>query len=401
MTTSSQTPGPMPPEIPAAVPSRTTYDDPWQGSDVPHALRSPFPEPRIEGPTCVMCEAPAGVGDAALRPDPRGRRYPSGAQVLYCTPCLPPAPLVQTAAGVIAAAIEHGASTPAEIAQAEADAGIIYDPQRVEEIAAAAAEQAHAEDQAEIAERGRQLARMAGDHRKINAVARLLEARRADTFLPAVDVARAIEWGTTALDAFPMTLTWRPEDGVDIPGPGDTGRRAIVPCRSSYGQLAHLVVEGDDRTKLATLVDAEFRDVCAPCPTDGCGEAETPGASYPLPDGWARLEIAGVDGGLRAYCSPTCVGDAFARAADELSADDRAAAIDPDQQDPEYLDASGHDDVARCVRCGCTEDAACEGGCAWVLNAEQVDLCSACATPAELAANGWQAVTEVPAGEER
>ncbi|MGW1324825.1 hypothetical protein ACWD64_20060 [Streptomyces antibioticus] len=313
----------------------------------------------------------------------------------------PAEPLVRTAAGVIAAAIEHGASTPAEIAQAERDAGLLFDPEAAEAIASAAAEQAHAEDQAEIAERGRQLARMAGDHRKINAVARLLEARRASTFLPAVDVARAIEWGTTALDAFPMTLTWRPEDGVDIPGPGDTGRRAIVPCRSSYGQLAHLVVEGDDRTKLATLVDAEFRDVCAPCPTDGCGEAETPGASYPLPDGWARLEIAGVDGGLRAYCSPTCVGDAFARAADELSAEDRAAAIDPDQQDPEYLDASGHDDVARCVRCGCTEDAACEGGCAWVLNAEQVDLCSACATPAELAANGWQAVTEVPAGEER
>ncbi|MFJ3794990.1 hypothetical protein ACIPSJ_01740 [Streptomyces sp. NPDC090088] len=42
------------------------------------------------------------------------------------------------------------------------------------------------------------------------------------------------------------------------------------------------------------------------------------------------------------------------------------------------------EDVARCVRCGCTEDHACEGGCVWVPNRQMVDLCSACATSEEL-----------------
>jgi len=49
------------------------------------------------------------------------------------------------------------------------------------------------------------------------------------------------------------------------------------------------------------------------------------------------------------------------------------------------------EDVARCVRCGCTEDAACEGGCCWVPNAQMVDLCSACATPEELQAMTYTA----------
>ncbi|RCG27228.1 hypothetical protein DQ384_26275 [Sphaerisporangium album] len=35
-------------------------------------------------------------------------------------------------------------------------------------------------------------------------------------------------------------------------------------------------------------------------------------------------------------------------------------------------------EVATCRLCGCTEDAACEGGCCWVPNGLGVDLCSAC-----------------------
>ncbi|MFF0598094.1 hypothetical protein [Streptomyces antibioticus] len=161
----------------------------------------------------------------------------------------PAEPLVRTAAGVIAAAIEHGASTPAEIAQAEADAGIIYDPQRVEEIASAAAEQAHAEDQAEIAERGRQLASMAGAARQRDAVLRLLEGRPGTDLLTVAEIAAAAEYGTTALDGYPMTLTWshsvRMRNG-----------QVIVHCTSSYGGRADLVVEGDARTTLASLLQA-------------------------------------------------------------------------------------------------------------------------------------------------
>jgi hypothetical protein len=36
-----------------------------------------------------------------------------------------------------------------------------------------------------------------------------------------------------------------------------------------------------------------------------------------------------------------------------------------------------------CRRCGCTDDRACPGGCAWMPHLK--DVCSACATPAEFA----------------
>jgi hypothetical protein len=41
------------------------------------------------------------------------------------------------------------------------------------------------------------------------------------------------------------------------------------------------------------------------------------------------------------------------------------------------------EDLQVCRECGCTEDAACEGGCSWV----EMGLCSAC-TPEALAARG-------------
>jgi hypothetical protein len=53
---------------------------------------------------------------------------------------------------------------------------------------------------------------------------------------------------------------------------------------------------------------------------------------------------------------------------------------------PASATAPGVEDEARCVRCGCTENATCEGGCYWVPNLQLVDLCSACATVEELAA---------------
>jgi hypothetical protein len=63
----------------------------------------------------------------------------------------------------------------------------------------------------------------------------------------------------------------------------------------------------------------------------------------------------------------------------------------------------GAEDEAQCVRCGCTENAACETGCYWVPNLQMVDLCSACATAEELAAishtqaQPQEAPTDVPA----
>lgn len=372
MTTASQTPGALPPETPAAVPGGTTYADPWEGSDVPHRLRSPYPEPMTEGPACTVCAAPAGVEDTALYPDPAGRRYPSGAQVLYCRPCLPPGRLVRAAETVIAAAMERGEVTPRALAQAEADSGILFDAKVAQDIAGAAAEQAHAEDQAdiegcraELADARRELAAMAGAQRKVDAVARLLEGRPGTYLLPVAEVAAAAEYGTTPLDAFPMPLTWRPEDGVDIPGPGDTGRRAIVRCRSAHGQMAHLVVEGDDRTKLASLVGSEFRDTRVPCPEQWCGHEQDWDPADPALFGWSRLQIASTGDVPRWYCSDMCVIDALTRAGHDLAAADQAAAVDPDQQAPalpdgELVDHRYGDPLAHGpsgIPCGCGKPA--------------------------------------------
>lgn len=45
-----------------------------------------------------------------------------------------------------------------------------------------------------------------------------------------------------------------------------------------------------------------------------------------------------------------------------------------------------------CARCGCTEDFACAGGCAWVVEptATEPGVCSECATPEELAEAGLE-----------
>ncbi|MGW3410302.1 hypothetical protein [Streptomyces sp. NPDC000888] len=59
----------------------------------------------------------------------------------------------------------------------------------------------------------------------------------------------------------------------------------------------------------------------------------------------------------------------------------------------------GAEDEAHCVRCGCTDNAACLGGCYWVPNQQMVDLCSACATPEELAAITYTAA-ELPTSEQ-
>jgi hypothetical protein len=49
--------------------------------------------------------------------------------------------------------------------------------------------------------------------------------------------------------------------------------------------------------------------------------------------------------------------------------------------DYEIADASERPSVATCRGCGCTEELACDGGCAWIEIDEQtnVGLCSTCA----------------------
>jgi hypothetical protein len=360
--------------------------------DVPYRLRARAPEPQL--PECFTC----GTRSLPLSPCPLGRRYPSGAQVLYCGSHGPAVTPVQGATGVLTAAMEQGHSTPVELAQAEQDAGILFDPQRAKDIADAAYEQARSENRAELHERGEQLAVMtdrarnlktalAERRRTLEAILRLCEGRPATHHLPVGAILDAAAHARTPYDTAPMTLEWNETAGLK-----DGGRReaaAIVECTTVYGGRADLVLPAEQRQALASLLGADARDIHASCATEGCGTVDDYDASDPSMAGWARVEVGLIeDDGPRWYCGPACVSNALARAAAELAAADQLAAIDPDEQAP-YLLAEDVTTVeetgeARCHRCGCTENTPCAGGCLWAPNNQNIDLCTQCVTPDEL-----------------
>lgn len=304
---------------------------------------------------------------------------------------------LQAATGVLGAAMEQGHTAPAELAQAEHDAGILFDPQRAKDIADAAREQARAEYAAELHERGEQLAVMTGRARNLQtalgerkrtleAILRLCEGRPVTHHLPVGAILDAAAHARTPYDTAPMTLSWK--RSAQVPQPGDADQMAIVECESVHGGRADLVLSAEERQALASLLQLEVRDIHAPCPTDGCGTVDVYDASDPSLFGWSRLQVASLGDEPRWYCSDMCVFDALARAGHELAADDQAAAVDPDEQVP-YLLAEDvatvqETDEARCHRCGCTENTPCEGGCLWAPNNQNIDLCTQCVTPEEL-----------------
>jgi hypothetical protein len=289
--------------------------------DVPAHLVVPLREP--QPPECLAC----GDREGPLHTDPGGRRYASGAEVQYCGRHVPDASPVQAAAAVISAEMDdsEGSATANQLAAAEQNAGILFDPARFEAAVNAAREQARAEYAAELTERGRQLAVMADYKHRLDAVLRLIEGRPGDDAMLVREILGAMHGERTPRDNIPMTLGWTRK--VDLPDGGALEGRAIVECITAHGGRAALVVDGADRLPLASLLDAEVRDIHAPCPTEGCGTPDDYDASDPSLFGWARVEVAGIaDSGPRWYCSPRCVSNALARAGEELAeADDRAA----------------------------------------------------------------------------
>ena len=281
----------------------------------------------------------------------------SGAQVLYCETHVPATPEQAAAAVLDAALAENQEATGEQLAEAERNAGILFDATSIDAAVAAAVEQTRTEYAAEFAEVRKQLAVMAGARRQRDAVLRLCEGHRGDDLLLVSVVAAAAECGTTALDGLPMTLAWTRR--AHVPDAHTTRKRVVVECTSSYGGRADLVVEGDDRMALGSLLVEEAHDVHATCPTDGCGTVDDYDASDPALIGWARLEVAGIESGPRWYCSPQCVSAALARAGDELALADQAAAVDPDEQDPRLLLAAPAPAAFEAER-----DDAAEGG-AW------------------------------------
>ncbi|MFI1535533.1 hypothetical protein [Streptomyces anandii] len=123
-----------------------------------------------------------------------------------------------------------------------------------------------------------------------------------------------------------LALGWA--RSVEYPDGSDLAKRAVIACTTSLGVAVELVVEGDDRLALASLLDAEVRDVHAPCPTLGCGTDDDCDPSDPALLGWARLEVAGAGDSGRWYCSPPCISNALARAGEVLAEADARAELD-------------------------------------------------------------------------
>lgn len=386
MTESSQTPGLLPPESPVWPPAApahaafatfglalpapvgTQYVDPWQGSSVPYAQRSPYPEPSVEGPVCAVCGTLAGVEDTALWPDPAGRRYPSGAQLLFCGTCVPAAtPAGRAVAAVVAAEMSKDAPvTPRDIAAAEVVAGIVFDPERIEAVRTAEREQARAECRAELAQAVHDRETLAWFHARWRALGRLCEDHHLDDVLKVGEVLTALDDRAPA--TLPLTVRW---DGTVADPAGDgPGESTLVAGVTARGGPAVLVLDQDQRLRLGGHLLNQVHPAEACC-TPLCGTTSDQLAhSDPAVRGWVCLGVAGTEDGPRWWCGPACAQAAMTAAAAEL--------------------ADGEATVARCARCGCTEDAACEGGCHWVANAQMIELCSACATSEELAAAQWQ-----------
>jgi len=162
-------------------------------------------------------------------------------------------------------------------------------------------------------------------HQRLRTV-NLLCAGRPDDHLLTVREVRTAADGRTATDA-PLTLMWN--RSAQVPDAHTTHKRVVVECTTAHGGRADLVLQDEERLALASLLDAEIRDVTEPCATStACGTADDLDASDPVLFGWSRLEIAGIDGGPRWYCTPHCVSNALARAGDDLALADDQAALD-------------------------------------------------------------------------
>jgi hypothetical protein len=230
---------------------------------------------------------------------------------------------VQAATGVITAAMKNGTATPEDIAVAEESAGLLFDPQRAQDIDTAARTQARQEYEAEIARLRQDVATLAHFKAQLDGIRTRLAGHRDDDLMLVREILAAADSDPAA--GAPMTLTW--SGVVDVPTADANPKRSIIDCRTPYGGRASLVVQGAERLALASLLDAEVRNVHAECGTEGCG-AQATGLDQADDSmrGWSLLQVAGTAEPGRWYCSSMCVVDALARAGAELAEQDQRAA---------------------------------------------------------------------------
>ncbi len=131
-------------------------------------------------------------------------------------------------------------------------------------------------------------------------------------------------WARQDVAELRLTLSWA--GSVTYPDGADLTQPAVIPCTAPGDVPVELVVAGEQRVQLASLLDAELRDPNTKCPTLGCGSPEDLDTTDVF--GWTRLMVAGTDEIPRWYCSPVCVAHALTRAGAELAAADARAELD-------------------------------------------------------------------------
>ncbi|MCM1976801.1 hypothetical protein [Streptomyces sp. G1] len=262
--------------------------------------------------------------------------------------------VVTGAAGVLRAAMEQGSMTPLDLAQAQHDRGILFDPERAQAIADAAREQALAECAADLAGARQDREALEWFHERCRAVGRLCDDRRPEDLLKVGEVLAAVDG--RAPRALPLTIRWSGQvTGPAGDGPGET---TLVGGTTARGGRAVLVLTEDERLRFGELLLSTVHTAEA-CTTPGCGmSGEDLDASDPTVSGWILVGVAGTETGPRWWCSPLCAQAAMAAAGAELAAADRAAALDPHQQAPEqhpYGDPLAYGPTG--IPCGCGKPA--------------------------------------------
>lgn len=198
-----------------------------------------------------------------------------------------------------------------------------YDGLTVEAIAQGAVTQAQVETRTELTRARQEHESLVWLRGRWTAAATLCEGRPLDHLLSVHEVLTALDGWKPA--TMPLTMAW---DGQITDPDGDgPGEATLLPCTTSRGGNAVIALTPEERLTLSAQLLATLHSAES-CTRSGCGATaeELDGSGPPL-FGWIRVQVAGIDGPPRWWCSPTCVNAAFAA----------AAAVDPDEQAPDQL----------------------------------------------------------------